>query len=89
VATVILVVVNSELLLFVPVDVLSSFILYICVTRLSVTIRSDRLSPCGEHDNITIFDNDHYVHPFAETCPRDWRSGNQRATMHAFHTRAS
>jgi hypothetical protein len=58
VATVILVVVYSELLLLVPVDVLSSFIIYICVTRLSVMIRSDRLSPCGEHDNITIFDND-------------------------------
>jgi hypothetical protein len=58
VATVILVVVNSELLLLVPVDVLSTFIIYICVTRLSVTIRSDRLSPYREHDNITIFDND-------------------------------
>jgi hypothetical protein len=54
---VILVVVYSDLLLLASVDVLSLFIIYICVTRLSVTIRSDRLSPCGEHDNITIFDN--------------------------------
>jgi hypothetical protein len=58
VTTVILVVVNSELPLFIPVVVLPIFILYICVTRLSVIIRSDRLSPCGEHDNTTIFNND-------------------------------
>jgi hypothetical protein len=58
VATVILVVVYSEVLLLASVGVLPLFIIHIRVTRLSVTIRSDRLSPCGEHDNITIFDND-------------------------------